>query len=199
MRLCSVIFASVAAFVAGAVPVSASTVQLLSNDDLVAKSTSIVRAKVLSETGMLRRSTIYTSYHVQVLEVLKGAAGTQLDVAVPGGVAQGLREIVSGAPKLQTGTEYVLFLWTSQSGLTQILGLSQGLFLSIQQNNGTMLAVRPGGSEATLVDLRTGRTTPDGGTQMLVSEIRSRVKTLPGVPVGASAKIAIPKPAGAVK
>jgi len=168
-----------------AAAVSASTVQLLSNDDLVARSTSIVRGKVLSESGMLRRSTIYTNYKFQVTEVLKGTANAQIDVAVPGGVAQGLREIVSGAPRLQVGTEYVLFLWTSQSGLTQILGLAQGLFLSIQQADGTLLAVRPGGSDATLVDLKTGKKTADGGAQMAVSDIRNRVKALPA---GSAAK-----------
>lgn len=164
---------------ASSVIAPASTVQLLSNDDLVARSTSIVRGKVLSEIGMLRRSTIYTNYRVQVLEVLKGTADTQIDIAVPGGVAQGYREIVSGAPKLLAGTEYVLFLWTSQSGLTQILGLSQGLFLSVQQADGTQLAVRPGGSAATLVDTKTGRTATDSGSQLSVGDIRRLVKALP--------------------
>ncbi len=183
MRWYSAIFAIAVILSTRSAP--ASTVQLLSNDDLIARSTSIVRGKILSESGTLRRSTIYTNYRLQVLEVMKGAADAQIDVAVPGGVAQGIREIVSGAPKLQTGTEYVLFLWTSPSGLTQILGLSQGLFLSVQQTNGTMLAVRPGGSAATLVDIKTGKTSSDSGSQMSVGDIRKLVNALPASP-GAS-------------
>ena len=36
--------------------------------------------------------------------------------------------MVAGAPTLRAGREYVLFLWTSRSGLTQLMGMSQGLF-----------------------------------------------------------------------
>ncbi len=172
--------ATVALMIAPAM-VTGSTVQLLSNDDLVARSTSIVRGKVISEIGMVRRSNIYTNYRVQVLEVLKGTAGGQIEVAVPGGVAQGYREIVSGAPKLTTGTEYVLFLWTSPSGLTQILGLSQGMFFSMKQTDGSMMALRPGGADATFVDPKTGQTSTDNGSQFPVSDIRRRVKALAGL------------------
>ncbi|MEO8026620.1 MAG: hypothetical protein ABI823_09100, partial [Bryobacteraceae bacterium] len=150
------------ALIAGAAAASGSAVQYLTNDDLVAKSTSIVRGKVLSEIGLVRRSTIYTSYRVQVLEV-------------PGGVAQGYREIVSGAPTLMDGNEYVLFLWTSPSGLTQILGLSQGLFIAVKQADGTVAAVRPGGADATLIDIQTGRTVSDKGSQLSLGDIRKRV------------------------
>ena len=47
---------------------------------------------------------------------------------MPGGVVNGIRQSVTGAPELKPGQEYVLFLWTSRSGLTQVIGLSQGLF-----------------------------------------------------------------------
>ena len=63
-----------------------------------------------------------------VSEQLKGASGSSLDVVVPGGTANNLRQIYSGAPQLNVGGEFVLFLWTGPSGLNQIMGLTQGLF-----------------------------------------------------------------------
>jgi hypothetical protein len=49
-------------------------------------------------------------------------------VVVPGATAKNLRQIYSGAPQLNLGGEFVLFRWTGPSGLTQIMGLTQGLF-----------------------------------------------------------------------
>ena len=59
-----------------------------------------------------------------------------------GGVAGGIRQSVSGAPELKPGQEYVLFLWTSRSGLTQVIGLSQGLFqLSEEGSEGGVVSL----------------------------------------------------------
>jgi hypothetical protein len=61
---------------------------------------------------------------------------------VPGGATAGIRQEVAGAPALATGGEYVIFLWTSNSGLTQVIGLSQGLFSVVQDSNGNAVLVR---------------------------------------------------------
>lgn len=109
----------------------AASLERLSMDDMVAKSGDIVRVRVVSSSasflGTVGRSTIYTHYIVQVEERWKGNTATQMDVAVPGGRVQNIRQTFPGAPMLNPGSEYVLFLWTSRSGLTQVIGLSQGL------------------------------------------------------------------------
>lgn len=93
------------------------------------KSTAIARVKVTGSSEVLRGADVFTVYRLETLESLKApASGDLKSVAVPGGAAGGIRQVVAGAPRLRVGGEYVVFLWTSRSGLTQIIGLSQGLF-----------------------------------------------------------------------
>jgi hypothetical protein len=119
--------------VLGILPVSATTLQKLSLPELAQQSTAVVRARVVGAVGILRGSDVYTVYKLEPLEVWKSApAGVPTEVAVPGGVAGGLRQPVDGAPSLLQGHEYVLFLWAAQANgkaqLTQLTGLSQGVF-----------------------------------------------------------------------
>ena len=107
---------------------------------MIRQSTAIVRARVVGSSAGHRGSDIYTSYRLDVLETLKASQTPPSEVAVPGGTVNGVRQTVAGAPKLVEGQEYVLFLWTSPSGLTQVIGLTQGVFTVIQS-----------GAEATVV------------------------------------------------
>ena len=92
-------------------------------------STAIVRARVTGTYAAAQGTAeIYTHYQLQVAERWKGAEAATLDIVVPGGTANGLRQSFSGTPKLIIGREYVLFLWTGPSGRTHITGLSQGVF-----------------------------------------------------------------------
>jgi hypothetical protein len=113
----------------GWVPLAGATLERLTLDDLTAKSTAIVRGKVISSYASFRGPIIYTHYEVQVSEQ-QGTSGSSLDVVVPGGTANNLicAQIYSGAPQLNLGGEFGWCLWTGPSGLTQIMGLTQGLF-----------------------------------------------------------------------
>ena len=64
---------------------SATTLERLTMDQIIAKSTYIVRAKVLNGTGMLSNRAIYTKYSIQVTETLKGSPTPSISVLVPGG------------------------------------------------------------------------------------------------------------------
>jgi hypothetical protein len=134
----------------------AATLERLSMDDMVQKSTDIVRVRVLGSSPSYRgaagrAATIYTHYTVQVEERWKGSAAQQMDVAVPGGTIQNVRQTFPGAPVLEQGSEYVLFLWTSPTGLTQIIGLSQGLLnLKVDASGSPLL--RRGPVTETMVD-----------------------------------------------
>src|SRR5437763_13034521 len=108
--------------------VSGTTLQQLSLDDMTRKSSEIVRGKVLCTGVALRGATLYTTFRVQISEQWKGAPSSQLDFVVPGGFGNGIRQTYAGAPAIADGQEFVIFLWTSASGLRQIIGLSQGLF-----------------------------------------------------------------------
>src|SRR5260370_6636790 len=70
---------------AALVEVTATTVSRASFDDLVQKSTSIVRGRVTGSYSASRGSSIYTDHKIQVLERWKGRAAAQLQVQVTRG------------------------------------------------------------------------------------------------------------------
>src|SRR3954470_6665705 len=106
---------------------SAATLQQLSMDQMTESATAIVRARVVGASAGFTGSTIYTHYKLQVVETWKGTPAD--DVMLPGGVANGYRQSFPGVPSLTMGAEYVLFLWKSSlTGITHLVGLSQGLF-----------------------------------------------------------------------
>jgi hypothetical protein len=153
---------------------SASTLQQMSMEEMTRQSTAIVRAKVLASHAEARGRDIYTYYQLQVTENLKRAGSQNIEVAVPGGTAAGLRQRVGGAPELNAGGEYVFFLWTSRSGLTQIIGLSQGLFSVTQNAAGEPVLVRPATSEM-MVD-KSGHAITDQAVTISLTDLRSRIR-----------------------
>ncbi len=157
-----------------AAPLGAATLSLLSLDDMINQSTSIVHAKVSSPGASLRGSTIYTTWQLQVIDIYKGPAPAS--VATPGGTANGYRQTFPGSPQLTAGKEYVLFLWTSPSGLTQIIGLTQGLFEVTKDASGTITATR-GAATDTLLDPTTGQVVKDQSLQMQIGDLSSTISS----------------------
>jgi hypothetical protein len=156
---------------------SASTLQHLSLKDMVLKSTLIVQGKVQPGTSAaLRGPIIYTHYQISVTTTYKGVPFLpSIDVAIPGGALNGMFQPVAGAPMLTAGQTYVFFLWTSKSGLTQVIGLSQGLF-SVTTNAQGQTMVSRAAASALMLD-SSGNPITDTGLQMplaqLVSDIQS--------------------------
>jgi hypothetical protein len=158
-----------------ALGVQAASLEYLSLDDMAAKSTAIVRGRVVSTGTGVRGALIYTQYTIQVLERLKGPEASQVDVVVLGGTSRGLSQTFSGAPQLGGGVDYILFLWTGPSGLTQIIGLSQGVFQLQKDGNGEWIASRAAASE-TMLDPKTGRLVNDQAIRLRLTDLRSRVR-----------------------
>ena len=156
----------------------ATTLQRLDLDEMVQRATSIVQAKVLDSHGVLRGGDVYTVYRLQVTDQWKSAPSKTIEVAVPGGVAGPLRQIVAGAPTLDVNREYVLFLWTSRTGLTQVLGLTQGLFRVIQDSEGATMAVRSAATELMLD--KGGRPVADQAVSMPLLRLRAEVRRVSG-------------------
>ncbi len=93
-------------------PLPGATLQRLSLDDLIQKSSGIVRAKVAGSYADFWGATIYTHWKLQIVESWKGGGQPTVEVMVPGGSARGFHQSVPGAPQLVAGKEYLLFLWT---------------------------------------------------------------------------------------
>lgn len=151
-----------------------ATLEQLSLDDMIAKSTAIVRGKVASSHATAQGALIYTYYVVDVSETLKGAGANSVTVAVPGGIANNLRQTVAGAPELHAGDEFVFFLWTGKSGMTQIIGLTQGLF-KFDGSQSDAVVSRAASSELMLSRI-TGQPVQDQGLTMKLSQLRSRIR-----------------------
>jgi hypothetical protein len=158
---------------------TAATLEKLSTDKMIAQSTEIVRGKVTGVTSSFRGTAgrggmIYTHYSVSVTERFKGASASKIDVAVPGGTAQGFRQVFAGSPALNQDQEYVLFLWTSRTGLTQIIGLTQGLFTMTLDASGKQVLSRNASTES-MLDPETGRAITDTGMKLTVTDLKRRL------------------------
>ncbi len=160
-------------------PSPATTLQRLSVDDLVGKSTGIVRATARPVTSFQRGGMIYTAYRLQVSETLKGSAVATLEVAVPGGDYQGLHQAVAGSPVVRPGVEYVVFYWTGPSGTNYIVGLCQGLFEVHTDPSGEVVLTRR--TMSSEVFGANGRE-PDHGLTLRWKELHAKVAPQAGRP-----------------
>jgi hypothetical protein len=156
---------------------AAATLQQLSLDQLTQSATAIIRARVLSSSASFTGSTIYTHYKLQASETWKGFPAAE--VMLPGGVAGSYRQTFPGVPALQTGAEYVLFLWTSSTGITHLVGLSQGIFSMSRETDGSMEVSRPEIGE-TMLDAA-GRKVRDRAVRMLLSDMKTQVSRVTAV------------------
>jgi hypothetical protein len=146
----------------------------LTLDDMIAKSTAIVRGKVVDSWAAFTGSVIYTHYKVQVSENFKGPSQSSVEVVVPGGVVNNLSQSFAGSPTLNKGDEFVLFLWTSRAGLTQVMGLTQGLFAIAPGASADPLTTRAASHEL-MLDPKTARPVKDAELSMSLSYLRSRI------------------------
>lgn len=156
----------------GLAPARSATLERLSLEDMIAQSTAIVRAKVTGSYAIRRGPVIYTYYSLQTSEQLKGPKPSV--VAVPGGTLNNLRQTFPGAPELKNGDEFVFFLWTGSSGITQIMGLTQGLFRISTAGSGDAVATRLATAEL-MLERGTGREVKDQTLVLNLSELRSKI------------------------
>jgi hypothetical protein len=160
--------------IAGTTALTGATLEKLSLDEMIEKSTAIVRGRVVSARTLSRGPVLYTLSKVQVLERLKGADGSTVEVALPGGSQRGVRQSFSGTPELSGEREYILFLWTGKSGINHVIGLSQGLFVIAAGVNGEAVVHRAASGEV-MIDPKSGRRVEDAAISMALSELRDRV------------------------
>ena len=154
-----------------------STLQRLSLNDMILKSSVIVRGTIQPGTSAaLRGPIIYTHYQLSVTTAFKGAPGASIDLAVPGGALNGIQQPVAGAPTLTPGQDCVFFLWTSKSGLTQVIGLSQGLF-NVTTNSQGQAIVSRGAASATMLD-SSGQAIADSNLQMPLAQLIGKIQSV---------------------
>src|SRR5258708_36569261 len=85
-----------------------TTLQQLSLDDMIQKSTVVVRGRVTGSYAAMAGVDIFTYYHVQVSETWKGPSAAQLDVGAAGWVHGGPRTAGDRVPIGARGTQHHL-------------------------------------------------------------------------------------------
>ena len=155
-------------------PLPSATLERLSLKDMILGSTAIVRAKVTGSSAAFSGPIIYTHYQIRVSETLKGSSAGAVEFVVQGGVANNLRQTFSGVPQFSVGDEYVFFLWTGKSGLTQIMGLTQGLF-SVAQDDSADPATTRSSSHEVMLERGTGQQVKDQTLVMTMSQLRAQI------------------------
>jgi hypothetical protein len=158
----------------------ATTLLKLSLDEMVAQSTDIVRGRVRNCQAAQRGITIVTDCVVTVSERLKGTPAQTMAISVPGGLlksARGkIRQVIAGAPEFNDRQEYLLFLWTGRNGVTQLIGLSQGV-LQIGVQGGQVVAQRAKTADVSFQD-PSGREVEDDGVTVTLEAVRRRAAKL---------------------
>jgi hypothetical protein len=162
-------------------PLHGATLQQLSMNDLIVKSTAIVHGKVASSSAAFSGKIVYTHYIIQVSERFKGGNQTSIDVVVPGGTVGNLRQSFSGTPTFNVGDDYVFFLWTSRAGLTQVLGLTQGLFSVAQDGSMDPMTTRTASHEP-MLSAASGQQVKDRTLTMQLSQLRALIAATLGTP-----------------
>jgi hypothetical protein len=155
-------------------PLPCATLEQLSMGDLIGKSTAIVRGTVVDCWAALTGSVIYTHYKVQVSESFKGTQQSSVELVITGGVVNNLSQSFSGSPTLNKGDDLVLFLWTSRAGLTQIMGLTQGLFAVAAGGSADPTVTRAATREL-MLDPKTAQPVKDAALSMHLSDLRSLI------------------------
>jgi hypothetical protein len=157
---------------AWAAALPAATLEKLSLDDMIAKSTTIVRGTVTGVRTTFTGRDIYTLYRISVDERFKGEAQKTVEITVHGGTHGAYHQTTPGSPVLNQGDQFVFFLWTSNSGVTWITGMTQGLF----QLSGASdpMATRPASREL-MLDPATARPVKDSAVSLRLSELRTRI------------------------
>ena len=171
--------------VLGIHPLPCATLEQLTLDDLIAQSTAIVRGTVVDSWAARTGSVIYTHYKIQVGENFKGPRQSSVEIVVAGGVVNNLSQSFSGSPTLNKGDQFVFFLWTSRAGLTQIMGLTQGLFAIAPGASTDPMATRAASREL-MLDPKTAQPVKDAMLSMRLSDLRSRIASTLQASQGAS-------------
>jgi len=124
-----------------AVPAGATTIVRVADEVMVEEAPLVVVARVAAKGPTASRAPA-TEYRFTVEQVLKGTAGPELTVRVPGGMgADGIGLRIYGAPSFAAGERAILFLEPRPGGDYRILHLMQGAFREVKRD-GRSLALR---------------------------------------------------------
>lgn len=133
-------------------PLSATTIVLPTDAQLVAKSPVIVEGLVLSSVANARDGRIWTDTEIAVARAIKGSTDATITVRELGGRVDDRLTKIYGAPEFNAGERVLLFLEQSPRGGYRTIDLFVGKLTEAETVEGQRLWVRPDGNGARLLD-----------------------------------------------
>ncbi|HZY03259.1 MAG TPA: hypothetical protein VFF02_07135 [Anaeromyxobacteraceae bacterium] len=99
-------------------------------EQLARESDAVVQGRVVARESRWAPDGrhILTRVTVRVSRVIRGSAGAEVTLEVPGGEVGGFGQRVDAAPSFQPGEEAVVFLRRTAAGRTVVHGMGQGKF-----------------------------------------------------------------------
>jgi hypothetical protein len=152
MRRLLLAFLAAAPLLPSARPALATTVIATDLKELSRTANVIVHGRVVNVRSQWTddRRRIESLVAIEVLDSIKGAAGREVVVRVPGGQLGTLRSVMVGAPNFTAGEEVVLFLNGSAPAIPHLIGLGQSVY-RVMTDRDTSCG-RPGASCAGIGD-----------------------------------------------
>jgi hypothetical protein len=110
--------------------VAATTVLPVDFDEMVARSHTVVRGRVVDvrTQATAGRRSIESLVTLAVLDAVKGSAAPEVVFRVPGGQIGRYRRVMVGAPEFAPGDDVIVFLSGTFPVIPMPYGLSQGVF-----------------------------------------------------------------------
>jgi len=173
----------------------ATTLVLMSDEDLVHGSTAIVVGQVLSiRTTTESAARIETQIDLVAETQVKGVVSQTLTLMIPGGAARGVRRVVFGVPQFFRGERVLLFLRTRGDGSLTVTGLAMGKYSIVSADTGAMARrqLGGGGTSVAVYDKSSGTSVEgsfndarplDGFLEALRQIVADEPPTAAGVPV----------------
>jgi hypothetical protein len=136
---------AILATVALATPASASVLRGMTVKELRSGADAIVSGRVAGARAVSDGRTIETVVRVRVAARHKGETERVITMRLPGGVADGRRLVVPGAPQLERGEQVLLFLYRAGQEWRPV-GLFQGVWMLDPADTDTARSSDSGGA-----------------------------------------------------
>ena len=108
----------------------ATLVPALSLEGLVDQSEIIVHGRITNSWPAWdsAHKYIWTHHRVEIVDLLRGRAGSSVTISEPGGSLDGVSMSISGAPDYAVGEEAIVFLYRTPIGYLRSTGYGQGKY-----------------------------------------------------------------------
>lgn len=153
----------------------ATTLARMSLSQMASASDLVVRARCVMSVSGWAQGSIWTVTQFDVLETLKGAPQSHVQVRLPGGRVGHFTMNVEAVPRFQPGEDGVLFLQKSSGGDYSVISWAQGTFRIGKNARGGDSTVTQDSSAMNVFDQATRQFRSEGIRNLPLAQFRRRL------------------------